>query len=144
MADCFSPVKRSAVMSRIRSRGNFSTEYRLIQIMRRYKISGWRRKSTLPGRPDFIFRRAKLVIFVDGDFWHGNPRKYRIPKSNVAYWQQKIDGNRARDKEINRKLRRLGWRVIRIWESSLTDEEAIVAKISLYLSSAPLNDGRPR
>jgi DNA mismatch endonuclease (patch repair protein) len=121
-------------MSRIRSRGNWSTEYRLIQIMRRYKISGWRRRSTLPGKPDFVFRRAKLVVFVDGDFWHGNPKKFRAPKSNVEYWEQKINGNRARDREINRKLERLGWRVIRIWESSLADEEAIAAKIALCVS----------
>ena len=75
------------------------------------------------------------MVFVDGDFWHGNPKKYRIPKSNVEYWKQKIDGNRARDKKINLMLKRLGSRVIRIWESSLIDEEAIAAKIRLSLPS---------
>ena len=136
MVDCFSKSKRSSVMSRIRSRGNSSTEDRLIQIMRRYGIKGWRRKSKLPGRPDFVFHRQKLVVFVDGDFWHGNPKNFRLPKSNVKYWEKKIYGNRARDKQINRQLRRLGWKVVRVWESSLADEEAVAARIRLHASAS--------
>jgi DNA mismatch endonuclease Vsr len=97
--------------------------------MRRFGIVGWRRGIKLPGKPDFVFRRARVVVFVDGDFWHGNPRCYRLPKSNVEYWKKKIEGNRARDKEITRTLKRLGWRVIRIWESALGDEEAVAARI---------------
>jgi DNA mismatch endonuclease (patch repair protein) len=130
MSDMFTKVKRSSIVSGIRSNGNYSTEQRLIVIMRKYGIVGWRRRIKLPGKPDFVFRRARVVVFVDGDFWHGNPRRYRLPKSNIEYWQKKIEGNRARDKEITRTLKRLGWRVIRIWESALGDEEAIAARIS--------------
>ncbi len=129
MADMFTKEKRSWIMSGIRSSGNCSTEQRLIAIMRRFKITGWRRRIKLPGKPDFVFWHARVVVFVDGDFWHGNPRCFRLPKSNIKYWQKKIDGNRSRDKQINHKLRRLGWRVIRIWESDLDKENVVAAKL---------------
>jgi DNA mismatch endonuclease, patch repair protein len=133
VTDCFKPEERSRIMSRIRSNGNYSTEIRFIRIMRRYKVAGWRRRSKLPGRPDFVFTRRKVVVFIDGDFWHGNPRKFRVPKSNCDYWEKKILGNQKRDREITKELKRLGWRVIRVWESSLSDEEAIIGKLKLLL-----------
>lgn len=101
--------------------------------MRRYNIAGWRRRTKLPGRPDFVFTKHKVAVFIDGDFWHGNPRRFRLPKSNCDYWQDKIMGNRKRDRQINKELKRLGWRVIRFWESSLGDEEAVIAKLKLLL-----------
>jgi DNA mismatch endonuclease (patch repair protein) len=133
MADMFTPEKRSENMSRIKSRGNKTTELRLIAIMRKYGIKGWRRGSKLPGKPDFVFPRARLVVFVDGDFWHGNPSKFRVPKSNEAYWEVKIRGNMARDAQNNQLLEQRGYRVLRIWESSLRDEEAVASKLSLFL-----------
>ena len=133
MADCFTPQRRSEIMGLIRSRGNRTTELRLVRIMRRYKIKGWRRGSKLPGKPDFVFPRSLVAVFVDGDFWHGNPRKKRLPKSNTRYWQEKIRGNRARDRKINRALEALGWQVVRIWESSLRDEEAVAARLRLLI-----------
>jgi DNA mismatch endonuclease, patch repair protein len=133
VTDCFKPDKRSRIMSRIRSQGNYTTELRFLRLMRRYKIAGWRRRTKLPGRPDFVFTKYKLAVFIDGDFWHGNPRKFRLPKSNCGYWEQKILGNRNRDRAVNKELKRLGWRVIRFWESSLGDEEAVIGKLKLLL-----------
>jgi DNA mismatch endonuclease (patch repair protein) len=133
VTDCFKPEKRSRIMSRIRSQGNYTTELRFLRLMRRYKIAGWRRRTKLPGRPDFVFTKYKVAVFIDGDFWHGNPKKFRIPKSNCEYWEQKILGNRNRDRAVNKELKRLGWRVIRFWESSLGDEEAIIGKLKLLL-----------
>lgn len=130
MADMFSRKKRSKIMSQIRSRGNAATELRFIHILRKHKISGWRRNSRLPGKPDFIFPAGHLAVFIDGDFWHGNPKRFRIPKSNVSYWQQKILSNVLRDKRTNKTLRKLGWRVFRFWQSSLNDENRIVARIN--------------
>ena len=101
--------------------------------MRRYKIKGWRRGSKLPGKPDFVFPRSRVAVFVDGDFWHGNPKMKRLPKSNTDYWREKIRSNRARDRKVNRALEALGWRVVRIWESSLRDEEAVAAKLRLVV-----------
>lgn len=129
--DCYSPIERSWLMSRIRSRGNKTTELRFIQCCREFEIVGWRRGSRLFGRPDFVFCRARIAVFVDGDFWHGNPKAYRTPKSNSAYWSAKIEANRRRDRLVNRTLRDLRWRVVRIWESDLRrDPEAVMTKLS--------------
>lgn len=133
MADTFSPQVRSACMSRIRSKGNLTTELRFIRLLRRHQIRGWRRGSKLFGKPDFVFSKPKVAVFIDGDFWHGNPKKYRLPKSNCDYWQKKIEGNRARDRLVTRTLRKQGWTVVRVWESDLRDGEAIVAKLALLV-----------
>lgn len=145
MADVFSKSKRSDVMSRIRSRGNKNTELALVELFRRHKITGWRRQiklrmandewrtSQIAGkirkskfeirnfavRPDFVFPKSKLAVFVDGCFWHGCPRHATQPKSNRAFWRNKIAGNQRRDRRVNRTLRRTGWQVIRIWECRL-------------------------
>jgi DNA mismatch endonuclease (patch repair protein) len=97
------------------------------------KIKGWRRGSKLPGRPDFVFPNQKIAIFIDGDFWHGNPKKYRLPKSNIEYWAVKLERNQKRDELISMTLKGMGWRVNRIWESALRDEEALAAKLKLLL-----------
>lgn len=121
MADVFTTAKRSEVMSRIRSSGNAKTELRLISLFRKNGIVGWRRKQRLCGRPDFVFRKHRIVIFVDGCFWHGCPRCFRRPTSNQAYWDRKIARNRLRDRHVTTALRRSGWTVIRIWEHLLCD-----------------------
>jgi DNA mismatch endonuclease, patch repair protein len=134
MADMFSPEDRSRIMSRIRSRGNAATELRFIEIARKYRLVGWRRGSTLPGKPDFVFLYEKVAVFIDGDFWHGNPMKFRIPRSNVEYWTEKILSNQRRDRKINRLLRSKGWSVLRFWQSSLKDEKAVVSRLRRVLT----------
>jgi DNA mismatch endonuclease (patch repair protein) len=71
------------------------------------------------GRPDFVFPDLKLAVFVDGCFWHGCPRHFIRPRGNAAFWRKKIAGNKSRDRIVNRTLRRMGWRVLRIWEHEL-------------------------
>jgi DNA mismatch endonuclease (patch repair protein) len=119
MADVFSKKKRSEVMSRIRSRGNAATELALAKLFRRHKITGWRRNQKIFGKPDFIFRKARLAVFVDGCFWHGCPWHGTKPKGNAAFWRNKISRNQTRDRLVTRTLRRTGWRVLRIWEHEL-------------------------
>ena len=128
MADVLSRESRSALMSRVRSRGNKSTELRLILLMRAGGIAGWRRGRRIMGKPDFVFPKARLAIFVDGDFWHGNPKTFRQPKDNFDFWRQKIARNRSRDRLVNRALRARGWTVLRIWESSLAKRPATVMR----------------
>ncbi|MDB6063854.1 MAG: mismatch repair protein Vsr [Pedosphaera sp.] len=130
MADIFTKKKRSEVMSKIRGRGNKETELALIEIFRRYKITGWRRHRALFGRPDFTFPKEKLVVLVDGCFWHGCPKHSTLPKGNRAFWRKKFERNRARDRLVTRTLRRLGWRVVRIWEHELRYPERCVGKIT--------------
>ena len=119
MADTLTSQERSERMSRVRSRGNRATELRLIRLMREHRIIGWRRGVILPGKPDFTFRAAKVVLFVDGCFWHGCPRHARTPKTRVAFWKAKLARNAQRDREVNHALRSEGWTVLRIWECAL-------------------------
>ena len=119
MTDVFSKLKRSEIMSRIRSRGNKDTELALAKLLRRHGITGWRRRQPVFGKPDFIFPKYKLTVFVDGCFWHGCPKHATTPKNNRAFWQRKLSANKARDRLVNQTLRRAGWRVLRIWEHEL-------------------------
>lgn len=120
MSDVFTSAKRSEVMSLIRGKGNKDTELRLISVMRAHGIAGWRRGSLLPGRPDFVFPKLKIAVFVDGCFWHGCPVHGTSPKRNALFWQQKISQNRSRDRRVSRALKARGWIVLRIWEHALT------------------------
>jgi DNA mismatch endonuclease (patch repair protein) len=162
MADVFSKRKRSEVMSRIRSRGNKDTELALARLLRANGITGWRRhlliratvesrwlkvesrkrsKTPQPStfspqlavRPDFVFLKSRTAIFVDGCFWHGCPKHATWPAHRAAWWRRKIEGNKTRDRMVNRALRRSGWRVIRIWECELRNAGRILKRIEKHL-----------
>lgn len=160
MPDIFTKQKRSDVMARIRSTGNKDTELRLIQVFRANGIRGWRRQQTIRFnlqpptsnpersklgvgrpkfsrgvRPDFVFPRLRVAVFVDGCFWHGCPQHATWPKTRASFWLAKISGNKARDRRVNRELRKLGWIVIRIWEHDLRrrDEAKLIRRLKKYL-----------
>jgi len=120
MTDTFNSETRSAIMAAVRSEGNKSTERRMRAQLIAYGIRNWRiHLRQLPGTPDFAFPYKKLAVFVDGCFWHGCPLCYRRPKSSRSYWDSKVARNVARDKRDLVALRKLGWRVVRIWEHEL-------------------------
>jgi DNA mismatch endonuclease (patch repair protein) len=123
MADTISRQQRSETMCRILSRSNRSTEQRAVILFRKLRLIGWRRNSRLTGKPDFIFPSNRIAVFIDGCFWHGCPKHCRQPATNVDYWSMKIGRNQRRDGEVNRALKRAGWRVIRVWECSLREEQ---------------------
>jgi DNA mismatch endonuclease (patch repair protein) len=106
-------------MSRIRSTGNAATELRFLHLLRVAGLTGWRRNLRLPGRPDIVFGRERVAVFLDGCFWHGCPQCDLVPKSNRSYWGLKIAGNIARDKKVVAELRTAGWTVVRIWQHSI-------------------------
>lgn len=135
MPDVFTKEKRSQVMSRIRGRGNKDTELALAKLLRAARITGWRRHQSLFGRPDFAFRRQRVVIFVDGCFWHGCSRHSNMPANNRAFWQKKLTRNQARDRLVTQTLRQQGWRVIRIWEHDLRKPARAVSRIVASLSA---------
>ena len=112
-------ARRSQNMRAIRRSKNKSTELALIAQMRKAGIKGWRRAFPVYGSPDFVFRNERVAVFVDGCFWHGCPRCYRPPRANALFWKAKLLYNKERDLAVNRNLRRLGWRVVRIWEHRL-------------------------
>lgn len=102
----------------------------------------------LLGKPDIAFVNKKVAVFIDGDFWHGykfKKRKEQLPKK---YWIKKINGNIARDRKINRKLKKIGWKVVRIWEHEIKKnptkaisriEKALVKKINSKSSKFGMN-----
>jgi len=136
VADVFTKKKRSQIMAAIRSRGNKATELKLASILRAAGITGWRRHQSITGHPDFVFRRARLFVFVDGCFWHGCRWHCRMPQGNRQYWQRKIASNSARDRRTTRLLRSRGWRVLRIWGHALTFPATVAARITSQLSIA--------
>jgi len=86
----------------------------------------------LPGRPDLVLWKVRIVVFCDGDFWHGrnwDERKNKLAAgSNAEYWTAKIERNMARDRERAEELERLGWTVVRIWESDILKSPEATAK----------------
>lgn len=115
--DIMTPETRSRVMARIKGK-NTSPERTICTRLRRRGVYFTTHAKDLPGRPDIVFRRAKLAIFIDGDFWHG----WRFPlweHKLSENWRNKIAATRERDRRNFRKLRRLGWKVLRIWEHEI-------------------------
>ena len=110
-------------MSKIKSKGNLSTEIALIKLFRKNKIKGWRRNQKLFGNPDFVFPKEKIAIFADGCYWHGHNCKNTTPKANEKFWRDKLERNKKRDRLVTRSLKKEGWRVIRIWECNIKKEK---------------------
>ena len=126
MADRLSRKRRSRNMSRIRSKDTFP-ELRVRSVIHR---AGYRYRlhvSEMPGKPDIVMPRYQTVIFVDGCFWHQHPncRRATMPKTNVAYWQPKLERNVARDRKVRIALRRTGWTPLTIWECQTKDDNTL-------------------
>jgi DNA mismatch endonuclease (patch repair protein) len=119
MADTFQKEKRSLIMKAVRSKGNKSTELKLIGIFKTFDIKGWRRNYKLLGNPDFIFAKRRVAVFSDGCFWHGHGCRNVKPKDNAEYWEKKIRRNMARDRLVTQTLREKGWHVVRVWECEI-------------------------
>ena len=131
MGDPLSKERRSALMSRVRSRG---TEVEL-QVRKAVWNAGFRYRlnvRSLPGTPDLVLRRYRTVVLVHGCFWHGHScrKGQRRPATNQAFWDRKLDGNAARDAANQTKLADLGWTIILIWECLLTEgTEALLSHL---------------
>jgi DNA mismatch endonuclease (patch repair protein) len=118
--------QRSRLMARIKGQ-NTSPERYVHELAEAAGLSFERHEASLPGRPDLVFSESRLAVFINGDFWHG----WRFPvwRHRLApFWEKKISGNRLRDQKNYRKLRRLGWRVLRLWEHQI--EENVVQCVS--------------
>lgn len=96
MPDVFTKSKRSEVMSRIRSRGNKDTELELTKLFRANGITGWRRNAPVFGKPDFVFRKGQVAVFVDGCYWHGCPKHATRPRTNAGFPRRATDFPRTR------------------------------------------------
>jgi DNA mismatch endonuclease, patch repair protein len=118
MTDTISPARRSALMSRIRSKDT-QPELAVRQLIHSLGYRYVLHDKRLPGKPDLVFPARGKVIFVHGCFWHGHHcAKASRPKSNADYWDAKIAGNKARHRRHCHALRALGWRVLVVFECS--------------------------
>ena len=111
----------------------------MISLMRASAITGWRRRFRIFGKPDFVFPKSRIAVFVDGDFWHGHPTLYRAPQSNSEFWEKKIRMNKARDRTVKRALELKGWRVFRVWESTLKKTpNRVISRLKRLLNEGAL------
>ncbi|HKC36899.1 MAG TPA: very short patch repair endonuclease [Chitinophagaceae bacterium] len=127
--------RRSAIMKRIKSTQTIPEKLLRKELKNQeYKFSIY--SKSLLGNPDIIFKKEKVVVFVDGEFWHGynwKQKRERI-KANRKYWIPKIERNIIRDKKVNKELKKQGWKVIRIWEHQLKkDLEKCVRRVTSHL-----------
>lgn len=122
---------RSRTMSAIRGKNAKSTERTLQMALIRGRVRGWKRHvADLPGKPDFYFPEARLAVFVDGCFWHACPRCGHVPRTNNAFWAEKMRRNTQRDSSNRRKLQRRRIKCIRIWEHALKTPKQIESAVS--------------
>ena len=126
--DTVSRSERSRIMAQVKSSNNKSTELAFIEILRSEHLTGWRRNYPLHGKPDFVFPRCRLAIFIDGCFWHRCPKHCRMPNTNREYWETKISRNAKRDRSVTKQLKEDGWTVIRFWEHDLKGGSAATRK----------------
>jgi DNA mismatch endonuclease (patch repair protein) len=124
MADIFSKAKRSEIMSKISGK-----ETKPEIIVRKHLFShGFRYRKNekkLPGKPDIVLPKYKTVIFVHGCFWHGhqNCKKSALPQTNHEFWENKIQKNIERDKSKQKELKKLGWKIITVWQCQIKSRE---------------------
>ena len=117
MPDDLTPEQRSYCMSRVKGRDT-GLERLVRSELHRRGLRFRKHTGKLPGKPDIVFHREKVAVFLDGDFWHG----YRFPnwrKKIPKFWQKKIGETRLRDRRNFARLRRMGWTVLRIWEHNI-------------------------
>jgi len=128
MPDNLTPEQRSFCMSRIKGKDT-GLEMRVRSALHRRGLRFRKHVKDLPGKPDVVFRKARVAVFVDGDFWHG----YRFPswEDKVSdFWKKKINRNRERDASNHRKLRQMEWTVIRLWQHEVeADFDACIDRI---------------
>jgi len=135
MVDVLSKKQRSFCMSRIRGK-NTKPEMTIKKLFRKRRVNGWRSSYKVIGKPDFVFPKNKLAIFLDGCFWHACPSCYKEPKTNVEFWRKKILANRKRDLKVNRLLKKKGWKVKRIRECRFRKQpERYILQIQKSLES---------
>lgn len=110
-------------MRLVKNKNGKSTELKLLRFFFENEVKGWRRTYPLIGKPDFVFPKKRLAIFVDGCFWHGHNCRNTKPSSNTLYWERKIANNIKRDLDVVEQLSSKKWKVIRIWECQLKNFE---------------------
>jgi len=127
MVDVHTKKQRSYNMSMIKGR-NTKPELIIRKLLSSKRIRGYRINYKLLGKPDIVFTKYKLAIFIDGCFWHRCPKCFVEPDKNKEFWKNKINSNIKRDKKVNQTLKKSGWKVLRFWEHLLMRDPDLVYK----------------
>lgn len=90
----------------------------------RYRVNAQLPLNSVRRRADLLFPKTRVAVFVDGCFWHGCPLHGTLPKANASWWQEKLESNTARDRDTDRLLEEVGWRVVRVWEHETVETAA--------------------
>lgn len=137
LVDHISPERRSWLMSRVGSK-HTSPEMRVRRTAHKLGLRFRLHRKDLPGKPDLIFPKYRLALFVHGCFWHRHPGcpKASMPKSRMTYWAQKFQANQLRDTEAAARLAAAGWQVVTVWECE-TKKPATLAALLLSLIPSP-------
>lgn len=127
-------------MARIRGK-NTGPEIKLRKLLWSNGVIGYRIHYALPGKPDIVFTKKKLAIFIDGCFWHKCPICFKEPETRKEFWMKKIGSNVERDLKITHQLQEDGWTVLRFWEHEIREKpDDAVEKIMHYLHSSEITD----
>ncbi len=142
MADVFSRAKRSSIMSKIKGK-NTAPELRVRRLLHALGFRFRLHRNDIPGRPDVVLPRHRKVILIHGCFWHGHSRckRAKLPTTNVEFWQTKIAKNKARDREVRRQLRDLGWQVLELWQCQLKSVDDLGRRLEDFVTVQPLGRG---
>lgn len=134
MTDVFSKEKRSWIMSRVKGRDT-KPEILVRSFVHRMGFRFRLHRRDLPGNPDIVLPRHGKIIFVHGCFWHGHKqcRRSKRPTTNKVFWNKKLDENIERDKRFRRKLRRMGWKVLIVWQCETRKPEKLIGKLERFL-----------
>jgi DNA mismatch endonuclease (patch repair protein) len=134
MTDVFTKDKRSWIMSRVKGRDT-KPEILVRSLVHRMGFRFRLHRRDLPGKPDIVLPRHKKVIFVHGCFWHGHKQcsRSKRPTTNERFWNKKLDGNIERDKRFRRKLHRMGWKVVVVWQCETRNPEKLLQKLERFL-----------
>ena len=118
MSDTVSKKRRSEIMSKVKSKDSkIEIEFRKALWRKGFRYS--KNSPKYFGKPDLILKKYKTAVFIDSCFWHGCKKHCRIPTTKKDYWIPKIEKNKQRDKKVNRHYRKIGWKIIRIWEHEI-------------------------
>ena len=134
MVDVFTPEKRSTIMASIKG-GNTKPE---VLVRRLLHSVGYRfrlHSDKLPGKPDIVLTKHRKIILVHGCFWHAHTgcRRAKLPSTNVRFWREKIERNQARDRRVIRKLRRMGWGVMVVWQCQTANVDRLTRRLLHFL-----------
>ncbi|MBE2973420.1 very short patch repair endonuclease [Priestia megaterium] len=135
MADNLSKEQRRKNMQAIKSHSKL--EEKVTKALWKKGIRFRKNVKTLPGKPDIAIQKYKVVIFIDSCFWHACKHHGNMPKSNLEYWEQKLNRNKERDLKINEHYKTIQWNLLRLWEHEFKENfDATVNKIAAFIQDA--------